>query len=82
MISTGENLQVVKVHGHYWHRFKALGNEPIMLIYFINRLYDYNNLNEIRRTWNDTTIISKKINEKDSDSFRNRPWDWFYPPLK
>ena len=43
IILTGENPQVMKVPGHYWHGFKAIGAEPAYLVYFVNRLYDYEN---------------------------------------
>lgn len=64
IVSTGENPQVVGVPGHYWHGFKALGVEPAMLVYFVNRLYDYENPNEVRRPWNDPKIMPKVINGK------------------
>ena len=31
VVSSGFDLQVVRIPGHYWHGFKALGNEPAML---------------------------------------------------
>ena len=40
MISSGLDLQVVRIPGHYWHGFKAVGNEPAMLLYFTTNLYD------------------------------------------
>ncbi len=64
IISTGENLQLVRVHGHYWHGFKVVGNEPAILIYFVNRLYDYECPDEERRPWNDPEIIPASINGK------------------
>lgn len=81
IISTGENLQAVKVPGKYWHGFKAIGYEPTILVYFTNRLYDYDNPDELRRPWNDQTIIPKKING-NKDSRCDRSWDWLYPPFK
>ena len=82
IISTGDNLQVVRIPGEYWHGFKAIGSEPAYLIYFVNRLYEYENPDEIRRPWNDPTIVPKKINGKENDPRCNKPWDWFYPPHK
>lgn len=32
--------------GHYWHGFKALGNETAFLVYFTTRLYDYHDPDE------------------------------------
>ena len=82
IISTDSNLQVVRVPGHYWHGFKVIGNEPAMLLYFVNRLYDYDNPDEIRRPWNDHTIIPLSINGRRDDPRVGKPWDWFYPPHK
>jgi len=41
IISTGDVPQMVRVPGEYWHGFKAVGNEPAWLLYFVNKLYDY-----------------------------------------
>lgn len=79
IVSTSDNIQVVRVPGHYWHGFKTLGNKPAILVYFANRLYDYNNPDEVRRPWNDPKIVPKKINGRTSDLRCNKPWDWFYP---
>ncbi|MEM2130527.1 MAG: dTDP-4-dehydrorhamnose 3,5-epimerase family protein [Candidatus Bathyarchaeia archaeon] len=82
IISTGENLQVVKIPGHYWHGFKVVSNESAMLVYLVNRLYDYNNPDELRKAWNDPSIIPKMINGKKDDSRVGKPWDWLLPPHK
>ncbi|MEM2084219.1 MAG: dTDP-4-dehydrorhamnose 3,5-epimerase family protein [Nitrososphaerota archaeon] len=82
IISTSDNLQIVRVPGHYWHGIKAIGLEKTMLIYFVNKLYDYNNPDELRRPWNDPTIIPKSINGKTDDPRVGKPWDWFYLPFK
>ena len=81
-ISTGRDMQVVRMPGHYWHGFKALGNEPAMLLYFTTNLYDYANPDEERRPWNDPTLIPKSINGKKSDPRVGKPWDWNQPPHK
>ena len=80
IISTGENLQVVRVPGKYWHGFKVVGVEPVWLIYFVTRLYDYQNPDEERRPWNDSTVVPKIINGRKDDPRVGKPWDWFYPP--
>jgi dTDP-4-dehydrorhamnose 3,5-epimerase len=82
IISTGLNLQAVRVPGHYWHGFKALGNEPTMLLYFTTRLYDYDSPDELRKPWNDPTIVPKLINGKKDDPRVGKPWDWLLPPHK
>jgi len=80
IISTGENLQVVRVPGHYWHGFKVISSKPALLLYFVNKLYNYNNPDEVRRSWNDPSIIPSSINGKKDDPRVGKPWDWFYPP--
>jgi dTDP-4-dehydrorhamnose 3,5-epimerase len=82
IISSGQDLQVVRMPGHYWHGFKALGNEPAMLLYFTTRLYNYDRPDEERRPWNDQTLIPKSINGKKDDQRVGKPWDWNYPPHK
>ena len=82
IVSTGESPQIVKIPGHYWHGFGVVGNEPATLVYFVNRLYDYKEPDEVRRPWDDRTIIPKSINGKKGDSRCGRQWDWFCPPHK
>jgi len=82
IISTGMNLQVVRIPGHYWHGFKAVGIEPVWLVYFVTRLYDYENPDEERRPWNDPTIVPKSINGRTDDPRVGKPWNWDYPPHK
>jgi dTDP-4-dehydrorhamnose 3,5-epimerase len=82
IVSTGEVPQIVKVPGKYWHGFKAIGTEPAILVYFVNRLYDYNSPDELRKDWNDHNVIPWKINGKVDDPRCNKPWDWFFPAFK
>jgi dTDP-4-dehydrorhamnose 3,5-epimerase len=82
IVSSGQNLQAVRMPGHYWHGFKNVGNEPAMLLYFTTNLYDYNNPDEQRRPWNDPTLIPKTINGKKHDPRTGKPWDWNHPPHK
>ncbi len=82
VISSGTDLQIVRMPGHYWHGFKALGNEPAMLIYFTTNLYDPANPDEERRDWNDPTFIPVVINGKKSDCRVGKSWDWNYSPNK
>ena len=77
--STGKDLQMVSIPGRYWHGFKALGNEPAMLLYFTTRLYDYSNPDEKRRPWNDPAIKPKSINGKTNDPRVGKTWDWNKP---
>lgn len=82
VVSTGEILQVVRIPGHYWHGFKALGTEPAMLLYFTTRLYDSVKPDEERRPWNDKTLIAKSINGKKDDPRAGKQWDWNFSPNK
>jgi len=82
IVSTGESPQIVRIPGHYWHGFGVVGNETATLVYFVNRLYDYKEPDEVRRPWDDPTIIPQSINGKKGDSRCGKPWDWFCPPHK
>lgn len=82
VVSTGQNPQIVRVPGHYWHGFKVVGNEQAMLLYFTTSLYDQTNPDEERRLWNDPKLIPKAINGKKADPRSGRPWDWNNPPHK
>ena len=82
ILGTGESPQVVRVPGQYWHGFKVAGNQPARLIYFVNKLYDYRDPDEVRRPWNDPTIIPRSINGNPDDDRCGKPWDWFEPPHK
>ena len=82
ILSNGENLQVVRIPGHYWHGFKVVSNEPVLLVYLVNKLYDYGKPDELRRPWDDSAIVPKQINGKTQDSRVGKPWDWFFPPHK
>jgi dTDP-4-dehydrorhamnose 3,5-epimerase len=82
VISNALDLQVVRMPGHYWHGFKALGNEPAMLLYFTTNLYDPANPDEERRPWNDPTLIPKIVNGKKIDERVGKPWDWNFLPHK
>jgi dTDP-4-dehydrorhamnose 3,5-epimerase len=82
VVSSGSDLQIVRMPGHYWHGFKAVGNKPVMLIYFTNKLYDLADPDEERRPWNDPILIPKIINGKKNDVRVGKPWDWNSPPHK
>jgi dTDP-4-dehydrorhamnose 3,5-epimerase len=82
IISAGQNLQLVRVPGNFWHGFKAIGDEQTILIYFTTNLYDPTDPDEERRSWNDPALIPKKINGEEDDVRVGKPWDWNYPPHK
>jgi len=64
---------VVRIPGTYWHGTKTVGNEPSLTVYFVTKLYDYQNPDEERRPWNDPSIIDPKT---------GKPFDWNKPPHK
>ena len=72
-VLTSEKLQIMRVPGFYWHGSKVVSSEPGLLLYFVTKLYDYNNPDEERRPWNDATIIDPKTGQ---------PFDWSKPPHK
>jgi dTDP-4-dehydrorhamnose 3,5-epimerase len=82
IISTGNNPQIVRVPGKYWHGFKVISHTPALLLYFVNKLYNYEKPDEERRPWNDPTIVPKSINGETNDPRVGKPWDWNYPPHK
>jgi dTDP-4-dehydrorhamnose 3,5-epimerase len=82
VVSSGSDLQVVRMPGHYWHGFKAVGNEPALLLYFTTNLYSSADPDEERRVWNDPTLIPQTVNGKASDPRVGKSWDWDYPPHK
>jgi dTDP-4-dehydrorhamnose 3,5-epimerase len=82
IVLSSERLRVARIPGILWHGYKALGTEPIKLLYGVNRLYEPKNPDEERRAWNDHTIIPKSINGRIDDPRVGKPWDWNYPPHK
>jgi dTDP-4-dehydrorhamnose 3,5-epimerase len=82
IVCTGESPQIVRIPGHYWHGFAVVGNEPATLVYFVNKLYDYREPDEVRRPWDDKAIVPQSINGKTGYSRVGKQWDWFFPPHK
>jgi dTDP-4-dehydrorhamnose 3,5-epimerase len=82
IIASGEKLTIVRVPGKYLHGTKTISNEPSLTVYFVTKLYDYKNPDEIRRLWNDPTIVPTEINGRKDDPRVGKPWDWFSPPHK
>lgn len=80
--TSGERPQIVRIPGKYWHGVHAIGVEPCTTIYFVSKLYDYKNPDELRRPWNDSRIVPKTINGKTNDPRIGKPFDWFHPPHK
>lgn len=82
IITSGEKPTLVRIPGKYLHGTKTVSNEPSLTVYFVTRLYDYQNPDEIRRSWDDPKIIPTEINGKKNDPRVGKPWDWFRPPHK
>ncbi len=82
VIASSKKPTVVRIPGKYLHGTKTVSNEPSLLIYFVNRVYDYKNPDELRRPWDDQSIVPTEINGKTDDPRVGKPWDWFLPPHK
>jgi dTDP-4-dehydrorhamnose 3,5-epimerase len=82
VVASESKLSLVRIPGKYLHGTKTVSSEPSLTVYFVTRLYDYQNPDEVRRPWNDSTIIPTEINGKKNDSRVGKPWDWFLPPHK
>jgi dTDP-4-dehydrorhamnose 3,5-epimerase len=82
VIASGEKPTVVRIPGKYLHGTKTVSSEPSLTVYFVNRLYDYKNPDELRTAWNDQTIVPTEINGKKDDPRVGKPWDWFRVPYK
>jgi dTDP-4-dehydrorhamnose 3,5-epimerase len=82
IIASGEKPTIVRIPGKHFHGTKTVSNTPSLTVYFVTKLYDYKSPDEIRRPWNDPTIIPTEINGKKDDPRVGKPWDWFYPPHK
>ncbi len=82
IIADSKKPLLIRVPGHYLHGFKAIAEEPSLMIYFVNKIYNYQNPDEERIPWDDQSIIPLKINGNALDPRVGHTWDWFYPPHK
>jgi dTDP-4-dehydrorhamnose 3,5-epimerase len=67
IVASGEELQAVRIPGHYCHGTKNVGSKPSTTLYFFTRLYDYDDPDEERKPWNDPTITNPRT---------GLPYDW------
>ena len=81
LIGSEKKLTIIRIPGYYLHGMKNISSEPSLVMYFVNRLYEYKGPDEIRRPWN-ASIIPVEINGNKDDPRVGKPWDWFYPPHK
>lgn len=77
IVVSDKRLQIVRIPGKYWHGLKTVGNENSITIYFITKLYDYDNPDELRRKYNDPALIPRCINGNKKDPRIGKPWDWY-----
>jgi dTDP-4-dehydrorhamnose 3,5-epimerase len=82
IVAGGAKPMLIRMPGHYYHGFKAIADEPSLMVYFTSRLYDYKDPDEERIPWNDPLVRPAEINGNKNDPRANQPWDWFYPPYK
>ena len=82
VIASDKKPTVMRIPGKYLHGTKTVSNEPSLLVYFVNRVYDYRNPDELRRPWDDQSIVPTEINGKTDDPRVGKPWDWFLSPHK
>jgi dTDP-4-dehydrorhamnose 3,5-epimerase len=79
---SAEKPTIIRIPGYYLHGTKTISSEPSLTMYFVNRLYDYKNPDEVRVPWNSSEIVPAEINGNKNDPRAGKPWDWFYPPHK
>ncbi len=82
VVATGAKPMLVRIPGKYLHGTKTVSDEPSLTVYFVTRLYDYQDPDESRRPWDDQTIVPTEINGKKDDPRVGKPWNWFRPPHK
>ena len=82
IIASAVKPSLVRIPGHYFHGTRTISSEPSLTVYFVTRLYDYQNPDEERRPWDDPEIVPSEVNGNKKDPRVNQPWDWFYPPHK
>ena len=82
VIGSEKKPMLIRIPGNYLHGTKTVSDEPSLTMYFVNRMYDSKNPDEIRRPWNDSEIVPAEINGNKNDPRVGKPWDWFYLPYK
>jgi dTDP-4-dehydrorhamnose 3,5-epimerase len=82
IIGSDSKSSLVRIPGKYLHGTKNVSNEASLTVYFVTKLYEYKDPDEIRRPWNDQTIVPTEINGNKKDLRVGKPWDWFQLPHK
>ena len=80
VVATDRKLQVVRVPGSLYHGTMAVGNQPALTIYGTTRLYDYDDPDEERLPWNDSSVVPTMVNGSATDPRAGVCWDWLRPP--
>jgi dTDP-4-dehydrorhamnose 3,5-epimerase len=82
VIASAHKPSLVRIPGYYLHGTKTISSQPSLTVYFVTRLYDYKDPDEVRVPWDDASIVPSEINGNRNDPRVGKPWDWFYPPHK
>ena len=82
IILSENDFKIARIPGILWHGYKAIGEDPVKVLYGVNKLYDYDDPDEERRPWDDETIIPQSINGDTEDPRVGEPWDWYRSPNK
>lgn len=82
VIGSEKKLTLIRIPGHYLHATKVVSTVPALAVYFVTRLYDYKDPDEVRIPWNSPDIVPLEINGNKNEPRSGKPWDWFYPPHK
>ena len=80
VVAGDRKLQVVRVPGSLYHGTMAVGCSPSLSVYGTTRLYDYDQPDEERLPWNDSSIVPTMVNGKDDDPRVGLCWDWLQRP--
>lgn len=67
IISDEKEMKIIKIPGHLWHGTMTTSKFPSETIYFLTKLYDYENPDEERLDWNSPTIINPNT---------KKPYQW------
>ena len=75
VVLSENKMQILTIPGQYLHGYVAISNKPVLLVYFVDVLYDYKNPGKVRKPYNEE-IIPIAINGKFDDPRCGKPWRW------
>jgi dTDP-4-dehydrorhamnose 3,5-epimerase len=67
VILKGENPQILRIDGRYWHGTKNVGSEDSWTLYMVTKLYDYQDPDEERLPPNSEKIVDPRT---------QKPYEW------